>query len=105
MAQRDEHPYREAAGPDERELDAYETNLHRLHRRGQLRLAGAGLLVLLGGLLILWYGIHVERQQEGNEVQFLLPSQIVMVGAIAAALGGILLLVALVSRLRSGGLR
>ena len=101
MVERHQHPYRQDASPDDSEFDAFERNLRRSHRRAQRRLAVTGLLVLLGGISVLLYGFHLQHQQQENTVQFLLPTNLILVGAIAGLLGTILMLASLISRLRA----
>jgi hypothetical protein len=95
-----EHPYRQSAGPDEREVDELEAGLLRGRRRGVWRLVGVGVLVLLGGLAVLSSGMHAQHLQERSDVQFLLPTYLLLVGVFAAGLGVLLMLAALVVWLR-----
>ncbi|HEY1558717.1 MAG TPA: hypothetical protein VGF94_28035 [Kofleriaceae bacterium] len=65
------------------------------------RMLVVGLLVALGGVGVLVYGMSLANQQAGSAVQFTLPDKLTLVGGIAAAIGVLLAIPGVIQLVRA----
>lgn len=76
-------------------------DFHMFARAAARRFLLAGLPIAIIGLGVFIYGRRLEAMQAHSEVQFALPMQLTIAGAVAVGIGALLAIIGLVRWLRT----
>ena len=82
---------------DDDEVDGF---IRKNRRAVTLRFVGVGGALVAAGLALYFYGSHLDELQASAEVKFSLPYRLMLVGAVGAGIGALLLAIGAIRLVR-----